>query len=135
QLAMCPNNAGFCTPDDYIATQGKFLVKKCTSLEGAEGRCISTCVPQVLKQIDQLPVDMCNMALERCAPCWNPIDGSDTKACTQGCDTGNPMTNVTFAKCGMDRSLCVPKTLVPMDQQGLPPDTCSADHLCAPTEK
>jgi hypothetical protein len=140
-LAKCPDGT-FCTPDDYIATQGKFLVKTCTSLEGAEGRCISTCIPQVAKQIDQLPKDVC-MDSERCAPCFNPIDGSDTHACTQGCDMIKNKTPVLFPKCGISamdstmtpRGLCVPKTLVPMDQQGIPADTCAMDHLCAPTEK
>jgi hypothetical protein len=140
-LAKCPDGS-FCTPDDYIATQGKFLVKTCTSLEGAEGRCISTCVPQVSKQIDQLPKDVC-MDSERCAPCYNPIDGSDTHACNQGCDMIKNTTPVLFAKCGIAMSdttmtpkgLCVPKSLVPMDLQGIPQDTCAADHLCAPTEK
>ncbi|HVU03006.1 MAG TPA: hypothetical protein VHC69_33870 [Polyangiaceae bacterium] len=142
QLAMCPDGT-YCTPDDYIATQGKFLVKTCTSLEGAEGRCISTCIPQVAKQIDQLPKDVC-MDSERCAPCFNPIDGSNTHACTQGCDPGPTNTTpVLFAKCGIDpkdstmtpKGLCVPKSVVPMDLQGIPQDTCPADHLCAPTEK
>jgi hypothetical protein len=141
QLAKCSDGV-YCTPDDYVATQGKFLVKSCTSLEGAEGRCISTCVPQVATQIDQLPKDVC-MDTERCAPCYNPIDGTDTKACTQGCDTGPTKPAVTFAKCGiyaMDstmtpRGLCVPKSLVPMDLQSIPQDTCKTDELCAPTEK
>ncbi len=141
-LAKCPDGSSYCTPDDYIATQGQFQVKKCTSLEGAEGRCISTCIPQVAKQIDQLPKDVC-MDSERCAPCFNPIDGSDTHACTQGCDKQTTMPPVLFAKCGiyaMDtsktpRGLCVPKSLVPMNLQGIPQDTCKTDELCAPTEK
>jgi hypothetical protein len=142
QLAKCPDMTSYCTPDDYIATQGKFLVKTCTSLEGAEGRCISTCIPQVAKQIDQLPKDVC-MDSERCAPCYNPIDGTNTHACDQGCDMIKNTTPVTFAKCGiyaMDSSktpkgLCVPKSLVPMNLQGIPQDTCASDHLCAPIEK
>jgi hypothetical protein len=140
-LAMCPDGT-YCTPDDYIATQGQFQVKTCTSLEGAEGRCISTCIPQVNSQIDQLPKEMC-ADTERCAPCYNPIDGTDTHACTQGCDKGPTMPKVVFAPCGiyaMDttktaRGLCVPKSLVPMDLQGIPVDTCPMDHLCAPVEK
>jgi hypothetical protein len=142
QLAKCPDMT-FCTPDDYIATQGKFQVKVCKSIEGSEGRCISSCVPQVAKQFDQLPKDVC-ADTERCAPCFNPIDGTDTKACTQGCDMGpTVMPKFVFPKCGIDMmdstmtpmGVCVPKSIVPMDLQGIPADTCAADHLCAPTEK
>ena len=82
QLAKCPDGTSYCTPDDYIATQGKFQVKTCTSLEGAEGRCISTCIPQVSKQIDQLPKDVC-MDSERCAPCYNPIDEIGRASCRE----------------------------------------------------
>jgi hypothetical protein len=134
QLAKCQDGS-FCTPDDYIATQGKFLVKTCTSLDGAEGRCISTCVPEVAKKLDELPKDVCADS-ERCTPCWNPIDGTDTKACSQGCDKGPPATKVVFASCGMGKGLCVPKTALPMDLRDIiPVDTCATDHGCAPTEK
>jgi hypothetical protein len=140
-LAKCPDMS-FCTPDDYIATQGKFQVKVCTSLEGAEGRCISTCVPQVATKFDQLPKDVCADS-ERCAPCYNPIDGTDTKACTQGCDKGPTKPKFVFPTCGIDpmdttmtpKGVCVPKSIVPMDLQSIPADTCATDHLCAPTEK
>jgi hypothetical protein len=133
-LPKCPDQS-FCTPDDFIATDGKFLLKKCVSLEAAEGRCLSTCIPSVASQIDTLPKDTCADS-ERCAPCWNPIDGADTKACSQGCDTGPPATKVVFAKCGADKGICVPKALVPADFTGsVPQDTCKTDYVCAPTEK
>ncbi len=140
-LSKCPDGS-FCTPDDFIATDDQFLAKKCTSLLGAEGRCISSCVTEVNQQIDQLPQDVCDKT-ERCAPCFNPIDGTDTKACTQGCDTGPAnKTPVTFAACGMSKGLCVPENLVPADlKAAVPVDTCTGGgdggnkFVCAPTEK
>jgi hypothetical protein len=149
-LAPCPDGS-LCTPDDYIATQGKFLVKKCASLLGAEGRCISKCVPQVAKQLTTLPKDVC-ADNELCAPCWNPIDGTDTKACSQGCDTGAPAAKTVFTSCGAGLGVCVPPSLVSDptqlaalkavdDPTGKPGTGCTqtdssgASYLCAPTLK
>ena len=134
-LPKCPDQS-FCTPDDFIATDGKFLAKKCVSLEGAEGRCLSTCIPAVSSQLSTLPKDTC-AETERCAPCWNPIDGADTKACSQGCDTGPPATKVTFTPCGANRGICVPKSIVPAEFATSVPvaDCTKTDYVCAPIEK
>jgi len=133
-LATC--SGGFCTPDDYIATYGKFLTKVCQSVDGAEGRCISTCIPQVEDRLTQLPQRDCAPS-ERCAPCFDPIDGRDTRACNQGCDAGPTQPPYTFTSCGSGEGLCVPKELVPTElQAAVPPDTCTqTDHVCAPIEK
>ncbi|HVU05035.1 MAG TPA: hypothetical protein VHE30_24970 [Polyangiaceae bacterium] len=136
-LAKCADASQSCVPDAYIAAFGKFLPKTCTSLLGAEGRCISSCIPQVAQQYDQLPKDVCADS-EKCAPCFNPIDSTDTGACSQGCDTGPvDKTPKVFADCGSGRGKCVPKSLVPANlQTALPVDTCTGtDELCAPTEK
>jgi hypothetical protein len=134
-LPKCPDQS-FCTPDDFIATDGKFLLKKCVSLENAEGRCLSTCIPSVNSQMDTLPKDTC-AENERCAPCWNPIDGADTKACSQGCDTGPPAEKVVFAKCGADKGISVPKAIVPTEfGSNVPQADCTkTDYVCAPIEK
>jgi hypothetical protein len=133
-LAKCPDNS-YCTPDDYLATQGEFLLKTCTSLEGAQGRCVSTCVTQVSKQVNQLPKDVC-ADTERCAPCWSLVDGTDTGICRLGCDTGPPANKVLYASCAAGRGVCVPQAAVPADLQGgVPQDTCASGHLCVPTEK
>lgn len=143
-LASC-DDMNKCVPDSYVRVAGNFLPKTCTSLEyapgqTAEGRCISICVPQVEQQIDQLPQADC-AADERCAPCWNPIDGTDTHACSQGCDVG-PMSSTPqqFAECGDSngvlRGVCVPSSLVPASlASAVPQDTCETGWLCAPKEK
>lgn len=143
-LAQCPDGS-FCTPDDYIATSGQFLPKTCKSLLGAEGRCISKCVPQVNTQLATLPPDTCAPS-ELCAPCFNPLDSTDTHACDQGCDKGAAnKTPVVFVKCGGPANLgvCVPPSLVtaPSQQTALKgidnPDGKCADgtSLCAPVQK
>src|SRR5262249_39966140 len=58
-LGKCTDDSHVCVPDEYIKTYGQFLAKSCTSLGGVEGRCISTCVPQVNGLMDALPVDTC----------------------------------------------------------------------------
>jgi hypothetical protein len=87
---------------------------------------------------------MCDMATERCAPCFNPIDGSDTKACSQGCDTGPAnKTPVTFPVCGDGEGVCVPPSLVTdpnqlMALQGIddPSGKCTdTTQVCAPKLK
>jgi hypothetical protein len=150
-LAKCGDGT-YCIPDDYIVTSGKFLPKTCTSLVGAEGRCISKCIPQVNVQLTTLPKDVC-ADTELCAPCFNPIDGADTKACNEGCDTG-PVnkTPVVFTPCGAGLGVCVPPALVTDpgqkaalnkvdDPTGKPGTACTqkdaagAFYLCAPIEK
>jgi hypothetical protein len=119
-------------PDAYVVTQGVFQVKKCTSLLSAEGRCISTCIPQVNTQLTTLPKDVCGDG-ELCAPCYNPIDGTDTHACTQGCgDAPANTTPVKFQECGGGLGVCVPQGLVtdPVQLQALKnvddPTACTA---------
>ncbi|HVU01621.1 MAG TPA: hypothetical protein VHE30_07715 [Polyangiaceae bacterium] len=114
-LGQCGDAQHVCVPDEYIKTYGEFLAKTCTSLAGVEGRCISTCVPQVNGLMDALPQDVCGDA-ERCAPCINPNDGTDTGACSQGCDPGpKPETTANpliFPTCQTD-GRCVPQDIVP----------------------
>jgi hypothetical protein len=140
--AYCPNapNA-YCTPGDYIATGGQFLFKKCTSLLNLEGRCVSTCIPQIYNQQTYLPKADCADG-ELCAPCFDPRfpAGQDTTdACKQACDpgpaAGSPTTK--FDSCGNGLGQCVPSTLVPKEfQYVVPKDTCTQDgYVCAPVEK
>jgi hypothetical protein len=133
-LAACDATAK-CVPDAYALVTGSFLAKTCASLLNAEGRCISVCVPAVSEQVDRLPQADCAVG-EKCAPCYNPIDGADTGACSVACDTGPTQPAVVFASCGMGRGKCVPMNLVPPAlATAVPVDTCMAGTVCAPTEK
>ena len=76
-----------CVPDPFIATLGQFLAKECRSLIDAEGRCIPVLLPAVRSQVDRLPQADC-AADERCAPCYDPLTGVATGACTAGCGPG-----------------------------------------------
>jgi hypothetical protein len=84
QLFAC--TGGFCLPDTLIRSGGEGVPSTCTSLAGAEGRCLSECLKAVSDQKDLLPVSTC-AAGERCAPCYDPLSGDDTGSCSvASCD-------------------------------------------------
>lgn len=134
QLAPCTDATKLCVPDKLIATGGKFAPAVCTSVAGAEGRCLSMALPAVADQADLLPQATCD-ATERCSPCYSPLDGSDTGACGLTCDTGPTQPPVQFASCCEDRARCVPTASIPPeDQEQLGEDDCAAGNLCVPNE-
>jgi hypothetical protein len=124
-----------CVPDIFIETGGDFLLPTCRSVGDAEGRCVSVCVPEVGAQAGFLPQGSCD-ATERCAPCYDPTDGTDTGVCSLSCDTGPTEPPVMFTMCCGGRGSCVPATAVPEEQRSqLGEDTCPAGmgFLCAPS--
>jgi hypothetical protein len=131
-LADCDAMAK-CVPVTLASQAGRAILTKCTSLIGAEGRCTSTCVPQVAQQASQLPRDVCQGA-DLCAPCYDPRTGEATGACTQGCDMGPTQPPKTFTECCSDRGFCVPPTLAGDQARNLERETCSAGNVCAPKE-
>ena len=133
-LATC--SGGFCAPDDFIATAGNFRPKTCASIAGAEGRCLSTCLPDVADKIGLLPRDVCQSD-ERCVPCFDPTSSdptTETGACSTTCDqprqtpviltcpwNGPPVIDpAKFPACGACGGMhCVPADMIPEDQRGL----------------
>lgn len=135
RLAECTTGgAGKCVPSDLIASGGQFIPKTCKSVGGNEGRCLSTCLPDIAAQAAMLPQDVCG-ASEKCAPCWNPLDGKDTGACKLSCDPGATTTYKPLPKCCGSRGTCVPKSAVPEGaSKQLKTDGCPSSEpmLCAP---
>ncbi len=150
-LAPC-SGGGFCTPDQLIETDNHFIPKTCTSIDGVEGRCLSTCLPLVAGDAALLPSTGC-AAGERCAPCYD-ITSSDaippaTGACSLSCDkpvagpppkltcpySGPPLVNVanltSCASATCSNAHCLPATLVPPDQQALLAP-CAGGGFCTP---
>jgi len=126
-----------CVPDTLIETGGNFILPTCTSVFGAEGRCLSTCVPQLADTADSLPQDICDEN-ERCTPCFDPLqDGAPpTGACELSCDPGPVEDPVSAPKCCEGLGTCVPTSSVPADLvELLPADTCPQEDyelVCAP---
>ena len=137
QLGPCEDATKLCVPDKFIATGGKFTPATCTSVNANEGRCLSSVLPAVAAQADLLPQDTC-AASERCTPCYNPIDGTSTGACSLSCDAGPTLPAKPFAECCDARARCVPASAIPDDQEGqLSEQECedaAAGSLCVPNE-
>lgn len=150
QLASCMSNGmpGFCAPDTFIQSDGQGLPPTCTSVAGSEGRCLSTCLPEIASEADVLPQSTCPSGT-LCAPCYDPVAADPTAptgACSLACDhpakpptiiscpyTGPPIIDPSvFPACSpaCAGSHCVPAALVPMaDQSQLA--TCPGG-FCAP---
>lgn len=138
QLLRCnstDNAAGYCAPDSLVKTGGNGLPPTCVSAAGAEGRCLSECIPLVAEKAAALPRATCGEH-ERCAPCFDPTAADPTAptgACAIACD--QPKAPPTVLKCpytGADLvdpkvfdecepkcggAHCVPEALVPVSQQ------------------
>jgi hypothetical protein len=122
-----------CVPLTMASQAGRQTLAKCVSVNGAEGRCISSCVPLVSRQASLLPRSTCTGS-DLCAPCFDPRTGENTLACEQGCDTGPTEPAKPFPKCCSNRGLCVPPSLAADQAPNLNRDTCAAGNLCAPAE-
>jgi hypothetical protein len=141
-LAKCSDSDSICLPDPLVATKGNVALPRCTSVAGAEGRCTSLCIPITAQLAGVLPQDTC-AASDRCAPCYNPVDGSSTGICNIGCDPGPTQPPVLFPPCCVDkgttnaRGRCVPRAAIPDGpaKANLAKETCSGnnDPVCVPT--
>jgi hypothetical protein len=136
-LASCDPNT-VCLPDPIVATKGNVFLKQCTSVLGNEGRCTSLCIPIAQSLSGVLPQDVCSPD-ERCAPCINPTDGTQTGVCKVGCDPGpNPQfPPILFQKCCSNRGDCVPRKNIPGAAAGnLSKLDCTGgdDPVCVPSD-
>jgi hypothetical protein len=87
-----PCAEGLCVPDAIVQAGTSFSPRRCASLGGMDGRCLSLCIPMVAMNRALLPRADCAED-ERCAPCINPLTGTSSGACdvTDPCvDGGAP---------------------------------------------
>ena len=136
-LSTCPSG-GRCVPDVFIKSAGRFVPPSCNAIGGAEGRCLARAIPKIGAQTS-LTQSTC-ASFERCAPCFNPLDGTDTGACRQSCDPGPTKPAYVFPYCcglaGYYRGRCVPTPAIPdAEEANLSRDVCSRPgDLCVPSE-
>jgi hypothetical protein len=126
---------GVCAPKQAVERGGNYVPPTCRSTANAEGRCMNIAIPMIGAQKDLLPQEKCD-ADERCAPCFDPRDATDTGAChSASCDAPKEAPKA-FTQCCGGRARCVPPSAVPASAQSmLAADTCSGDTpLCAPVE-
>lgn len=132
RLADCPGGAGKCVPDDFLRTGGNYVPPTCPSVAGVEGRCLSKALPEIGAQAALLQQGACD-ANELCAPCFNPLDQSDTGACHLSCDPGPTEGPMGLPACCDGRGTCVPTSAAGANADQLGQDTCTdATMVCAP---
>lgn len=155
QLAACsgPDGAGYCTPDPFIESAGNGVPDACVSVGGAEGRCLSECLPVIADKASLLPKSSCHDG-ERCAPCFDPTAADPKKAtgaCSLACDAptkpplvlacpyvGAPLVDPSaFPACSpaCGGAHCVPSSLVPASEAAqlakCPGGYCAPDAIVA----
>jgi hypothetical protein len=95
--------------------------------------------PDIEAQKDQLPQDTCTPN-ERCAPCYDPVSGDATGACSSvSCDAPKK-PKVVFGNCcnenGKTRGRCVPTSVVGKDASSLDVKECKqGQEVCVPSEQ
>jgi hypothetical protein len=125
-----------CVPDKMLFADGKALTKCKFALNDSAGACVSLMFKLVSENKDILTQDACDPD-ERCAPCVNPLDGSQTHLCDDGI---GPHQDACIGGQGADLAACCHGSGVCMTEEGAPPDQranmqqemCPDKHLCAP---
>jgi len=146
----CSKSAGLkCAPDpaQLPTAEQNGVYAECTATlgdDGLEGRCLPKCFVAGVGAAAQLKQDGCQSADLVCAPCYNPIDGTDTGACKQKAgDAPKKPAPTAYKKCGGDLGICVPASLVtdPVQKSALErafegmSSGCDGTDLCAPVLK
>jgi hypothetical protein len=120
----------------------------CTANLGSalEGRCLPKCFVLGNPQASLLKQEGCKNAELVCAPCFSPVDGKATGACSQKAgDKPTTQPPTPFPTCGATDSgpalgVCVPKQLAldtgnPAASMLVQLDCASATDVCAPALK
>lgn len=124
-----------CVPEDWLEAEGPHPTP-CRTLGEREGRCLSSCLPEVAERAGQLRQESC-AAGELCLPCFDPVSGEDTEACRVAGDRPASPADV-FAECCGGQGRCVEEAILllstaPEDLARLDPHECDEQQRCAPT--
>lgn len=122
----CGSEALVCAPNSVLFEPDPTPVS-CRAPGDLEGRCLSTCLPSVAAQAEQLDQRGCDRD-ERCVPCFDPLTGADTDACRVEGDAPSEKIR-TYQRCcgapGEELGTCVPLELLSSAQiDALPVDSC-----------
>ena len=58
QLSTC-STGGLCVPESILTARGEVAPKRCSSVGGIDGACLSKCLPEVASSSALLPQDLC----------------------------------------------------------------------------
>jgi hypothetical protein len=125
-----------CVPDAILRAGGEKL-RSCTFFIGGKpGACVSMLLADIGAHANELKQDVCADD-ERCAPCVNPVDGTDTHLCDpigvhEGACVGGTEADQTESCChGM--GVCMNEDSVPEDsREDMVRETCPSAKVCAP---
>ncbi|MBM66187.1 MAG: hypothetical protein CMH55_08145 [Myxococcales bacterium] len=135
RLDRCEDGVSFCVPDEIILYRGFYIPETCRFVNGLEGRCLSTVLPEIGRTADTMPVSNCQPH-ERCSPCCDPFTGEASGACDVGCDIGPIEAQCgepAFRACCGGRGHCAPPSLIkPEDREKLSGSGCAGENLCVP---
>ena len=130
----CQDEGALCVPGELADPVQK--PASCVSVAGSEGRCLSTCLPEIAGQAGWLPQGSC-AADHLCAPCFDPRTGQDSAACRINGDSPQTRPIVFDACCKLGETYqgqCVPAELTPEDfRRSLSIDSCASGNVCVPT--
>jgi hypothetical protein len=98
--------AALCVPETWLSADNPGP-ESCRVAGDMEGRCLPSCLPQVVAQADTLQQQSC-ADTERCVPCFDPRSGHDTEACRIAGDRPREKPR-TFERCCGGSGSCVPE--------------------------
>lgn len=134
-LSACAGGTDVCIPDKVLTANGGRL-KSCKFFVGDKpGACMSLLIPDLNAHKDEIKQDVCE-ADERCAPCIDPRDGTDTHICdligvyVDKCKGG---PGAQEASCCHGQGVCLNAEAVPEGSRDkMSRDVCKSAKLCAP---
>jgi hypothetical protein len=122
-----------CTPEAWIEGSAP---NECRAAGDLEGRCLPRCLPDVSALGARAETSTCPDE-HACLPCFDPVSGEETGACSGPGDRGPSEPAVAFDRCcpAGERTLgtCLPSSLVPEAQRAsVPAELCEEGFTCAP---
>ena len=127
-----------CAPQYVAKTGGNFEVERCSSIGGAEGRCVPEQSPVVGNYLPHIPQDNCSRAGDVCMPCFHPTTSEDLGICSRDISCNDPGTSVEptpLAECCGGVGFCTPTDALGSSTTQLEPMDCRyAGTVCAPRE-
>lgn len=135
QLPACEGDE-VCVPDKVLSANGTKL-KACTFfMEQKPGACVSLLLKDIKAHENELQKDVCDDN-ERCAPCINPLDGTDTHVCDETGvhekDCVGGVDGSSAESCCHGAGVCSKLDAIPEDQrENMQRDACPSQKVCAP---
>jgi hypothetical protein len=128
----CTVQGNLCVPEPFVTSPDAIPARCTVEALAVEGRCLPACLPAVARQANRLASGVCK-AGELCTPCFDPVSGEPSGACSLRGDPGPIGRPRPLAQCCGGVGRCVPASLLRTEGMQLVREACtSADDVCAP---